>query len=106
MVQSRKETAKYKILNASKKEIRTKALARRHPAVSNSDAKVFSRQVSTAEDFAGLMSRLMTSVLKGSIEPKVANSVCNAGGKLLQVVEMMFRYGRTQQKNKNFSLVQ
>jgi hypothetical protein len=49
--------------------------------------------VKTGEDFANLMSALMSDVLDGSITPMVANATVNAGGKLLKVVEMQYRYG-------------
>lgn len=49
--------------------------------------------VSTGEDFAKLMSALMSDVLEGRISTDVANAACNAGGKLLKVVEMQYRYG-------------
>ena len=49
--------------------------------------------VSTGEDFANLMSALMSDIIEGSISPNVANATVNAGGKLLKVVEMQYRYG-------------
>lgn len=39
------------------------------------------------------MSALLTDVLEGKITPNVANAACNAGGKLLKVVEMQYKYG-------------
>jgi hypothetical protein len=39
------------------------------------------------------MSALMSDVIDGSINPNVANATVNAGGKLLKVVEMQYRYG-------------
>jgi hypothetical protein len=41
------------------------------------------------------MSSLMTDIIQGSITPAVGNATCNAGGKLLKVVEMQYRYGST-----------
>lgn len=35
----------------------------------------------------------MSDVLEGAISPNVANATVNAGGKLLKVVEMQYRYG-------------
>lgn len=49
--------------------------------------------VTTGEDFANLMSALMSDLIEGSITPNVANATVNAGGKLLKVVEMQYRYG-------------
>ena len=48
--------------------------------------------IQTGSDFAALMSSLMSDVIEGSISPQVANAVCNAGGKLLKVVEMQYKY--------------
>ena len=50
--------------------------------------------VSTGEDFAQFMSALMSDVIEGRITTDVANAACNAGGKLLKVVEMQYRYGK------------
>lgn len=40
------------------------------------------------------MSALMSDLIEGSITPIVANATVNAGGKLLKVVEMQYRYGQ------------
>ena len=40
-----------------------------------------------------LMSHLMSDRIDGRITPSVGNAVCNAGGKLLKVVEMQQRWG-------------
>jgi hypothetical protein len=39
------------------------------------------------------MSALMSDLIDGSITPIVANATVNAGGKLLKVVEMQYKYG-------------
>lgn len=57
---------------------------------------IFERGVKTGSDFAAGMSALMSDVIAGSVTPQVANSVCNAGGKLLKVVEMSHKWGRRQ----------
>ena len=51
------------------------------------------RGVKTSADFANMMSALMTDIITGKISPQVGNAVCNAGGKLLKIVEMQYRYG-------------
>ncbi len=38
------------------------------------------------------MSALMSDVIEGRISSEVANAACNAGGKLLKIVEMQYRY--------------
>ena len=52
--------------------------------------------VKTGSDFANLMSNLMTDLIAGRITPQVGNAVCNAGGKLLKIVEMKHKYGASQ----------
>ena len=49
--------------------------------------------IQTGQDFAGLMSALMSDVIEGRVSAETANAACNAGGKLLKVVEMQYRYG-------------
>lgn len=41
------------------------------------------------------MSSVMSDLIDGRLEPGVANATCNAGGKLLRVVELQYRYGTT-----------
>lgn len=58
-----------------------------------SRAAIISGQgVKDGKDFANLMSALMTDVLDGTVTPDIANAACNAGGKLLKIVEMEFKY--------------
>lgn len=56
--------------------------------------------VKTGADFAQLMSTLMSDLISGRATPQIGNAVCNAGGKLLKVVEMQHKYGTNQQENK------
>lgn len=39
------------------------------------------------------MSALMSDVIESRVSPGTANAACNAGGKLLKVVEMQLKYG-------------
>lgn len=55
-----------------------------------------SRGVRSGQDFADLMSKLMADVISGKVAPSTANAACNAGAKLLRVVEMQYRYGNTR----------
>jgi hypothetical protein len=50
--------------------------------------------IRTGRDFADLMSALMTDLIEGKITPGIGNATCNAGGKLLKVVEMQMKYGQ------------
>ena len=49
----------------------------------------------------------MSDLLAGRIEPGVANAVCNAGGKLLRMVELQQRFGKAkaEEKTKEFRLL-
>jgi hypothetical protein len=55
--------------------------------------------ITTAQQFAALMSALMTDLLNGSITPGIGNATCNAGGKLLKMVELNQKYGQAQVEN-------
>lgn len=61
-------------------------------------AAIAAAGVTTGEDFARLMSALMSDVIEGRISPEIANASCNAGGKLLKVVEMQYRYGQNEKR--------
>ena len=61
---------------------------------------VSSRGIKTGSDFANLMSCLMSDIIDGRVTPAVGNAACNAGGKLLKVVEMQYKYG-TQGKGQS-----
>jgi len=55
--------------------------------------KVATKGIRTGQDFALLMSTLMSDIIDGRVTPSVGNATCNAGGKLLKVVEMQYKYG-------------
>lgn len=55
-------------------------------------AAIAKNGVRTGEDFANLMSALMSDVIEGNVSPIVANATVNAGGKLLKVVQMQMQY--------------
>lgn len=50
------------------------------------------------------MSALMSDVLEGRITPQVCNAVVNAGDKLLKVVTMQIKYGKTVNDEKVLAL--
>lgn len=53
---------------------------------------IAAKGVKTGRDFADFMSALMSDLIEGRVSPMVGNAACNAGGKLLKVVEMEYRY--------------
>jgi hypothetical protein len=36
----------------------------------------------------------MSDLIDGAVTPSVGNAVCNAGGKLLKIVELQYKYGK------------
>lgn len=61
--------------------------------------------VKTGAQFASLMSALMGDIISGRVTPDVGNAACNAGGKLLKIVEMQYKYG-TQNGNQGDRVLQ
>lgn len=47
----------------------------------------------------------MSDLIEGNITPQVANAACNAGGKLLKVVEMEYKYGLQSKKSGSKTLL-
>ena len=54
--------------------------------------------IRTANDFANMMSALMSDLIEGRVSPNVGNATCNAGGKLLRIVELQYRFGKADEK--------
>lgn len=63
--------------------------------------EIAEKGIRTGQDFAGLMSNLMSDLIAGRVSAQTANAVCNAGGKLLKVVEMRHKYGRQASEELN-----
>lgn len=74
----------------SNNETNSGMAAGKQPSVS---LKISERGLATSQDFASFMSALMGDLVAGRISPMVGNAACNAGGKLLKVVEMQLKYG-------------
>src|SRR5215468_5673639 len=51
------------------------------------------RGVKSSDDFANLMSALMSDLIEGKVAASVGNATCNAGGKLLKMVDMTYKNG-------------
>jgi hypothetical protein len=43
------------------------------------------------------MSALMSDLIEGKVTPQVGNACCNAGGKLLKMVELQHKYGNASE---------
>jgi hypothetical protein len=61
---------------------------------------IAARGIATSHDFANLMSSLMSDLIEGTVAPNVGNATCNAGGKLLRIVELQYKYGTTGKDGK------
>jgi len=55
--------------------------------------------VRTSRDFRDLMSAIMSDVIGGKLTPSVTNAACNAGGKLLKMVELEMKYATEPQRS-------
>lgn len=66
---------------------------------------VAKKGVRTSHDFANLMSSLMSDLIEGAVAPNVGNATCNAGGKLLKVVELQYKYGTSGKDGSPKTLV-
>lgn len=51
------------------------------------------RGIRSSDDFSNLMSALMSDLIEGNVTASVGNATCNAGGKLLKMVDMTYKYG-------------
>ena len=60
--------------------------------------------IETAADFSNMMSALMSDLIEGKVTPSVGNATCNAGGKLLKVVELQYKYGTNTEDGNSPSL--
>ena len=63
------------------------------------------RGIRTGSDFASLMSQLMSDIIGGRVTPEVGNAACNAGGKLLKIVEMQYKYGARENGSQGRELL-
>lgn len=72
--------------------------ARRGEEAGTASQRIARRGIRTAADFAELMSALMSDVICEEITPNIANAACNAGGKLLKVVELNHRHGTSDER--------
>lgn len=56
------------------------------------------RGIRNSKDFRDAMSAIMSDLIEGRITPSVGNASCNAGGKLLRMVELEYKYGTDPQR--------
>lgn len=79
---------------AQKEQSSVAKLKASNQKVSPRSIPIAEKGIKTGPDFADLMSALMTDLICGAITPDIGNATCNAGGKLLKIVEMQYKYGK------------
>ena len=50
--------------------------------------------INSSQEFTALFSGLMADLAEEKITASIANAMCNAGGKVLKMVELEIRYGQ------------
>lgn len=58
------------------------------------------RGIKTSRDFRDFMSALMSDVISGAVTPQITNAACNAGGKMLKMVDLEYKYGTRPEKRQ------
>jgi hypothetical protein len=61
-------------------------------------SEIAKKGIKTGNDFAGLMSSLMSDIIEGRVSPSAGNATCKAGGKLLKLTEMQYKHGMRRVK--------
>lgn len=54
--------------------------------------------INTSLDFRNFMSAIMSDVISGRLTPNMTNAACNAGGKLLKMVELEQKYATNPER--------
>lgn len=70
-----------------------KSQTRSERAAARSAPLIASGDITNAQQFARVMSAILSDALTGAIKPAEGNLACNAAGKLLKVTEMQLKYG-------------
>ena len=84
----------------SKGKVRRGTANSQRPATASTDPRslaIAQRGIKSGNDFADFMSALMTDIIDQRVSPGIGNAACNAGGKLLKIVEMQYKYGTTEE---------
>src|SRR5262245_51383194 len=56
------------------------------------------RGIGTSRDFRDFMSALMSDLISGKVTASVGNAACNAGGKMLKMVELEYKYATNPER--------
>lgn len=79
--------------NTNRTTNKDRKVAKKEPHITSRSGPIAAAGIKTSMDFANLMSALITDLVSGATTPQIGNAICNAGGKLLKVVELEQRYG-------------
>ena len=60
--------------------------------------EIANRGIKSSKDFRDFMSALMSDVISGAVTPNVTNAACNAGGKMLKMVDLEYKYATKPEK--------
>lgn len=63
--------------------------------------RIAQRGIHSSRDFRDLMSALMSDVISGAVTASVTNAACNAGGKMLKMVELEYKYATRPKTTQN-----
>jgi hypothetical protein len=55
--------------------------------------QIAERGIKTSRDFRDFMSALMSDLISGKVTAGVGNAACNAGGKMLKMVDLEYKHG-------------
>lgn len=80
-------------VNEAMTEVKNASIEGEHSTEPPRSLAIASAGVKTGTEFASLMSALMSDVIQGRLSPQISNAAVNAGGKLLKMVEMEYKYG-------------
>jgi len=56
------------------------------------------RGIKSSGDFRDFMSAIMSDVISGRLTPSMTNAACNAGGKLLKMVDLEYKYATSPER--------
>lgn len=62
--------------------------------------EIADKGIKTSRDFRNLMSAIMSDVIAGRLTPNMTNAACNAGGKLLKMVDLEYKYGTDPERKQ------
>ena len=73
---------------------KSKAVAKGNALATRAHAVELATQgVRVDKEYLDLMTALMCDVVQGKVAPQVVNAACNAGARVLQLIELRLRYG-------------